>query len=284
MPHATEDNISRLVEAIIRHRENEIPCDIWPHKEQLEDLDIRTGRLGPSSRRSPLDQRGGIEPEPTDYTKDGDAKKETDLHKKKQKKQNVDIASYENEHVNSAIYLGARILEGNPREVKRFINLFRLQLYIANERGLFEEKIIGDKVTGITVDRLAIWVAWSIRWPEISRQLFEEAQFWELREFLKCISKSIDDKNYKLPHDKYMELVTYVRGDDRLTDQVLSKTYPLHWRNLPWYLWLHKSYFLKSIKQMECFWEQPYNGQSDWLQALLKMTRVTFRDQPIKVD
>ncbi len=34
-----------------------------------------------------------------------------------------------------------KLLEANPRQVKRFINIFRLLIYIGNERGLFVEMI-----------------------------------------------------------------------------------------------------------------------------------------------
>jgi hypothetical protein len=51
-------------------------------------------------------------------------------------------------------------LEANARKVKRFINLFRLQLLIANRRGLLES---GD----IEIVQLARWVVLIGSWPEI---------------------------------------------------------------------------------------------------------------------
>lgn len=53
----------------------------------------------------------------------------------------------------------APYLENNPRKIKRFVNLFRLQALIANRRGLLQS---GE----IRLDLLAKWAVLSLRWPE----------------------------------------------------------------------------------------------------------------------
>ena len=88
---------------------------------------------------------------------------------------NVNKASYSREEVREAILLGSRLLLENPRQIKRFINLFRLYVYIANEHELFEEEL----QLGLTMNRLAIWIAWSIRWGDIVKHLLDEIQLSE---------------------------------------------------------------------------------------------------------
>jgi hypothetical protein len=51
------------------------------------------------------------------------------------------------------------LLEYNARKVKRFINLFRLNVLIANRRGLFEQGII-------ELSQLAKWLTIVVRWPD----------------------------------------------------------------------------------------------------------------------
>jgi hypothetical protein len=60
--------------------------------------------------------------------------------------------------VEQAINDMAPYLNYNPRRIKRFINIFRLQALIAYHRGLLE--------TSISYDNLARWVVISMRWPE----------------------------------------------------------------------------------------------------------------------
>jgi hypothetical protein len=54
-------------------------------------------------------------------------------------------------------------LEPNPRQVKRFHNAFRLQLYVASEQSGRRFEMSGDELHA-----LAKWVAIRLRWPELA--------------------------------------------------------------------------------------------------------------------
>jgi len=55
------------------------------------------------------------------------------------------------------------VFDHNPRNVKQFVNMFRLQAFIANETGLFGS----DRVSrgGLTIPQLGKFVLLSMRWP-----------------------------------------------------------------------------------------------------------------------
>ncbi len=66
----------------------------------------------------------------------------------------------DSEETKTAIISAAKMLSSNPRKIKRFINNFRLQAFIANRRGLIEEG-------SINLNMLAKSVTISTRWPDI---------------------------------------------------------------------------------------------------------------------
>lgn len=67
-------------------------------------------------------------------------------------------------------------LEANPRQVKRYHNVFLLQLYVAAEGGMSFE---GDPLRG-----LARWVALRLRWPRLADALDQEPFLLPLLESL----------------------------------------------------------------------------------------------------
>jgi len=85
--------------------------------------------------------------------------------------QRVDAASYAKPEVRAAIFKGTELLADNPRQVKTFINLFRLSIYIANERKILEEKIVAEQTSGLNLEKLAIWTACSVRWTGLVRPM-----------------------------------------------------------------------------------------------------------------
>lgn len=71
----------------------------------------------------------------------------------------VEERTFENDpEVIKAIKDMTPYLNYNPRRIKRFINIFRLQALIAHRRGLLE--------TRISFDNLARWIVINMRWPE----------------------------------------------------------------------------------------------------------------------
>jgi len=68
----------------------------------------------------------------------------------------------DSEEVRRAIHRAIQYLGLNPRKIKRFINIFRLQALIANRRGLLEGGII-------RLDLLAKWMIVAMRWPHFAQ-------------------------------------------------------------------------------------------------------------------
>ena len=65
----------------------------------------------------------------------------------------------EDPEVREAIAYGARFLETNPREIKRFVNVFRFLVMIHTER------VIGGLATAATLEQIAKLALLSTRWP-----------------------------------------------------------------------------------------------------------------------
>jgi hypothetical protein len=194
--------------------------------------------------------------------------------------------------------MGARLLAENPRQIKRFVNVFRLHVYIASKRGLFEEQILAEEQHGLTLDRLAVWVAWSIRWTDLARHLLYEAQLqrsW-LREFLASLAAALNrdgswillqaaqerklrftqlppdaEAEHTAPADVYQAIVAWVAAERKAGNAEHAP-----WFLLPWEWWLLKPDFLYCVKTMETFWHRPDRVSTDWFKTTLLMTRVDF--------
>jgi tetratricopeptide (TPR) repeat protein len=183
-----------------------------------------------------------------------------------------DRASYAHKDVRKAILIGSSLLEKNPRQVKRFINQFRLLIYIANERKILEEHKVGELYRGLTLDRLAIWVAWQIRWPEAAKHLFEETQIADLRAYLAKMHSFLKEDKQRIqldyPLDKLNVELAILRSS--------QEAHQFHWCHLPWEWWLIDEDFRRCIREMGCLWQQPLDGQADWLKSILTMTKVSF--------
>ena len=181
----------------------------------------------------------------------------------------IDPASYAKPEVRAAILKGTELLADNPRQVKTFINLFRLSIYIANERKILEEKIIADQTSGLNLEKLAMWTACSVRWPSLVKHFHEDTQITPLRNFIYSISQTIQPnfvwlEPAKIPDEvrtNYRELRDYEKGSES------------HWCYLPWEWWLLEPDFLKTIKSLQDLWSPTAVGETDWLKVLLTMTK-----------
>lgn len=78
----------------------------------------------------------------------------------------------DSEEVQQAVREALPYLEFNPRKIKRFINLFRLQALISNRRGLIDNKTI-------QLPLLAKWSIISTRWPDIIGALIRNPDFYQ---------------------------------------------------------------------------------------------------------
>jgi hypothetical protein len=66
----------------------------------------------------------------------------------------------------------AKSISRNPRRLKQFINLFRLQAYIANETGLFDPD--RNEAPRLTLEQLGKFVAISLWWPALLADFAQE--------------------------------------------------------------------------------------------------------------
>lgn len=199
-----------------------------------------------------------------------DWEKIQDIYKKNTQAQENDVASYDNEEIKIAIRSGVSLLKMNPRQVKRFVNIFRLYVYIANERGMFIENV-NNRDIGFNLDTLAMWTAMSIRWTEFIRYMFSSSNLVEFRSFLYEISTYLDSDGNWLSKDsnkKVMDYLAYQRG--------INKKYTSHWSQLPWDPWLSETEFLKGVKYLQLFWKIPKEDECDWLLSILTMTQTNF--------
>ena len=88
-----------------------------------------------------------------------------------QAKQDVFAKTFDDfEDVKGAIHEAALYLGFNPRKIKRFINVFRLQALIANRRGLIETGTIQLRL-------LAKWITIVTRWPELVEAMLIDQNF-----------------------------------------------------------------------------------------------------------
>jgi hypothetical protein len=88
-------------------------------------------------------------------------------------KQEIIVRTFEQSaQVRNAIHLAVGYLGQNPRKIKRFINNYRLQVLIANRRGL-----ISNNAIDLTL--LAKWLLILTRWPEIANILPSNGNFVE---------------------------------------------------------------------------------------------------------
>ena len=70
--------------------------------------------------------------------------------------------------LNDIIDMADEVFDHNPRNVKQFVNMFRLQAFISNESGLFGSLRV-TRGTGrpLTIPQLGKYVALCMRWPEV---------------------------------------------------------------------------------------------------------------------
>lgn len=69
--------------------------------------------------------------------------------------------------LNMLIDMADQVFDHNPRNVKQFVNMFRLQAFIANETGLFGNlRVTRETGRPLTIQQLGKCVALNMRWPE----------------------------------------------------------------------------------------------------------------------
>lgn len=124
-----------------------------------------------------------------------------------------------NKAVQETISAAADYFNYNPRQVKRFINLYRLQTYIAQERKLLEHP-------GFQLDMLGELLILNMAWPRVTTALRRDQTFIErlekaaeLRRKLRNVPASEPRyKEWKDQFERYLEdgLITTSVDDDHL--------------------------------------------------------------------
>jgi hypothetical protein len=279
VPFAIPPVPDHCMSALVKHIIGPRPEGIQPVLEATEAEDTRS--------------RVQVAPPPQPGPKESPAGRET----------REDPGSYrENVDVWEAINRGVEYLEANPRQLKRFVNLFRLQLYIAHARGLFRELIAEHEPhSGYTLDSLAAWIALSMRWPRAVSCLRQEYQKTELRQRLLWIAQlahrngtwigvlnvvtkmdeqRLDSDLAKLLGPKSeIESDTPKRvllaefsgqdadksGEEKEEEKETPALQGLHWRAFPWEQWLGNRDFLRVVKALEEWWVESADHQRDWL-------------------
>lgn len=164
----------------------------------------------------------------------------------------VDRGSFARKDIKEAVVYASQLLKENPRQVKRFVNLFRLQIYIADQRGLLSE----ESEQGLTPKRLAVWVAWYMQWPELLKPILNATYDDDLRRELIVISRDLyaTESNGVLgawwPENDKRAFLSRLA-----TTQQSFKDSPSHWSNLPWQVWLNDEDFLRCLKDLELYWK-----------------------------
>jgi len=73
----------------------------------------------------------------------------------------------DSETLNTMIEMANQVFDHNPRNVKQFVNMFRLQAFIANETGLFGNlRVIKAGGSPLTIQQLGKFVALCMRWAD----------------------------------------------------------------------------------------------------------------------
>ncbi len=77
-----------------------------------------------------------------------------------------------------------------PASVKQFVNMFRLQAFIANETGLFGSlRVTRDTGCPLTIPQLAKFVALCLRWPSfVEAAVADPSLVGYLEQSLRCVS------------------------------------------------------------------------------------------------
>jgi hypothetical protein len=110
---------------------------------------------------------------------------------KEKRRLNILDFTKDSNNVKRIIKMVAPVFDFNPRRLKQFLNLFRLEAFIANEMGLLDE-VDGRRI--MTLQQLGKFVAINLKWPNFMKDWNEEWAFKESTE--PPLHSFIDDIEY----------------------------------------------------------------------------------------
>jgi hypothetical protein len=134
---------------------------------------------------------------------------------------------------------------------------------------------------------LAIWVAWSMQWPEVAKLLLDEIHISDVCVHFANICKHLqEDGIWKLntsdldganQHEEKQKIL--ISGLDQfMADlkerRVEEKDFPAHWYHLPWEVWINDKDFRYCLKHMEDFWQHLEQGKDIELQYTLDLIKL----------
>jgi hypothetical protein len=132
----------------------------------------------------------------------------------------------DSDKVRAVASMFAKTLGRNPRRLKQFFNLFRLQAYIANEIGLFDPG--GKGRPSLTLEQLGKFVAISLRWPALLAQFAEDSKLLERLEGF-AIEKPLPDRSLTERESRWLtepQLLALLRfGTEQGTEGFLLSDY-----------------------------------------------------------
>ncbi len=152
--------------------------------------------------------------------------------------------------IQAAVKDGSQLFNGNLRMIKRFVNVFRLQIYICDQKQLLSS----DPKNGITPNDLAVWVALQMKWSELPRQLASMPNNDKLIELLMKIESLLN--NFKLSPTQSSDWKPGgLDSAHRLVENYKTAT---EGQRLGLYLekWIEDREFLYCIKRLGQFWHK----------------------------
>jgi len=164
------------------------------------------------------EQRGGIKP--LDEAAETVRQTRSDISENTlvKAKEEIRAKSFDDSQVvQDVIRQIAPFLELNPRKIKRFINLFRLQALIANRRGLLEDG-------AIKLDVLAKWIVISSRWPGVVDALLADEHFIDHLKKAREIRETIRRERQNIEPENEQKLQSY----DEKSYQAKLETYTIN--------------------------------------------------------
>jgi hypothetical protein len=129
--------------------------------------------------------------------------------------------------VGAAIEKCVPYLQGNPRQIKRFVNLFRLHAYIANRRGELHD----NEARLIPIARCVLI---RLRWPDAIETLFAREEYVEacvamrnsgqvVKEDPEILAAYLSDPDLVSAHIRFHAIAEFGRFMSEMTDEELEE-------------------------------------------------------------
>lgn len=238
LPRPNEEISNTLVRDMFRKQIPNVPVQKVGSPEQVGH------NVAKSKRSVPLLSNSVITPAASEL-----ANGEIDLVDDQLAESLQEKVNFARKDIQDAIELGCGLFNENVRMIKRYVNVFRLQIYICNQKDLLSS---GEQ--GITPNDLAVWVALQMKWSELPRQLASMPNNDKLIELLMEIESLLN--NFKLSSTQSSDWKPGgLDSAHRLVENYKTAT---EGQRLGSYLekWIEDREFLYCIKRLGQFWHK----------------------------